>query len=92
MTHRFFVYPVLLLVWLQLMPLMHRDARWNLATICQLIAVLLFGGIALAVREGAIWVELCLATFTLFHIIPRILLAASRHYRQRARWQRAATA
>ena len=90
MTHRFLVYPLLLLAWMQLLPLLRRDWRWHLATILQLAAVLVFGGVALLSRDGARWVALSWGTFVLLHITPRLLLAGSARYRQQGRWRRAA--
>ena len=43
MTHRFYVYPLIFLVLLQLGPLLRQDARWHAAQLGQLALVLLAG-------------------------------------------------
>ena len=98
MNQRFFVYPVLFIALMQLMPLARGDRRWYAAQIAQLIVILLacFGAIGFSfdpiyLGYDLIWVAAALVLFVIFVVVPPVLASAAAGREQRGHWRGAAT-
>jgi len=97
MNQRFFVYPILFIALMQLMPLVRGDRRWYAAQIAQLIVTLLacFGAISFSFdaiyREyDLIWVVVASVLFVIFVVVPPVLASAAAGREQRGHWRGAA--
>jgi membrane associated rhomboid family serine protease len=90
MTQRFFVYPILLIAVMQLLPLLRRDQRWFAAQIAQLVVIVLACVGGLYFSHEFIWVIVAWALFVLFVVAPALLTAVAAAREQRGHWQGAA--
>ena len=89
MSQRFFVYPLLFVVLMQLVPLLRRDARWFLAQICQQLLILLAALGAIYFTDDAIWVVIAWVLFALFVLAPRFLATRALARELRGNWRAA---
>jgi membrane associated rhomboid family serine protease len=87
MTQRFFVYPILLIVAAQLLPLLRRDQRWFAAQIAQLFLILLACVGALWFSHDFVWVIVAWALFGLFVVAPTVLSSVAAAREQRGHWR-----
>lgn len=90
MTQRFFVYPLLFVVLMQLVPLLRRDARWFAAQIVQLVLILLACLGAMYFVEDFIWVVIAWTLFAVLLLAPKWLAYLSAQRELRGQWKRAA--
>jgi len=90
MTQRFFVYPILLIVVAQLLPLLRCDQRWFAAQIAQLFVIVLACLGALYFGQDFVWVIIAWALFGWFVVAPPLLTSAAAAREQRGQWRGAA--
>ena len=90
MSQRFFVYPLLFVAAMQLVPLLRRDRRWHAAQIAQLALVLLASLGAMYFSEDFIWVIIAWVLFGAFVLAPRLFARAGNRELLRGRWGQAA--
>ena len=98
MTQRFFVYPILFIVVMQLVPLLRRDGRWFAAQITQLSVTLLACLGALYFSNEFIqqptyeflWVVSAWVLFLAFVVAPRLLARLATRQQSTGKWTRAA--
>ena len=77
MTQRFLIYPILLIVLTQLVPLLRRHQRWYAAQIAQLSVTLLTCAGALYFSDDFVWVIIAWTLFLLFVVAPAVLISMS---------------
>jgi membrane associated rhomboid family serine protease len=70
-THRFLLYPLVLLTVLQLLPLWRGAPRWFFSQILQHVVVLVLAGIGWTAADTKFWVGLAWAAFLLVAVVPR---------------------
>jgi membrane associated rhomboid family serine protease len=90
MTQRFLIYPVLLLVVLQLVPLLRGDRRWFAAQIAQLFVTALacLGGLLFG--DEFVWVIIAWMLLVTFVVAPRLLARLAAQQQSAGKWKRAA--
>jgi membrane associated rhomboid family serine protease len=86
MSQRFFVYPLLFVAAMQLVPLLRRDARWHAAQIAQLTLILLASFGALFFVDDFIWVVIAWTLFCAFIVAPRFLGRLAARQQSMGRW------
>jgi membrane associated rhomboid family serine protease len=90
MSQRFFVYPILFIVLLQLVPLLRRGWPWYAAQISQLFVTLLACGGAFYFSDDPVWVVITWALFVAFVVAPAVLLSLAGEKELQGRWRSAA--
>ena len=90
MTQRFLVYPILLIVVLQLVPLVRGNWRWFAAQIAQLFVTLLACLGALCFSDEVVWVVIAWTLFVAFVVAPRLLARFATQQQSAGKWTRAA--
>lgn len=90
MSQRFFVYPLLFVAAMQLVPLLRRDRSWHAAQIAQLALVLLASLGAMYFADDFIWVIISWTLFGVFVLAPRLLMRAGNRRLLMAQWKQAA--
>ncbi|HTS16318.1 MAG TPA: rhomboid family intramembrane serine protease [Verrucomicrobiae bacterium] len=93
MSQRYFIYPILFIALMQLVPLLRDDRRWHAAQIGQLGVILLacLGGLCFSYNPSfreydRVWVIVSAALFVIFVAIPPALVSAATGREQRGRW------
>ena len=74
MSQRFFVYPVLFIVAMLLLPLLRQHQRWYAAQIAQNVLILFAALGAMVFENDLRWVFLAWGLFALFILTPRMLV------------------
>ncbi len=94
MSQRYFIYPILIIALMQLVPLVRHDRRWYAAQIGQLAVVLLacVGGLCFSYDPSfyeydLIWVAAAAVLFVVFVVVPPVLVGAATVREQRGRWR-----
>lgn len=90
MSQRFFVYPLLFVAGMQLVPLLRRDRRWHAAQIAQLTLILLASFGALFFVDDFIWVAIAWTLFVVFVVVPRWLGRWAGRKQSMGQWAQAA--
>ncbi len=97
MSQRYFIYPILIIALMQLMPLVRGDRRWYAAQIGQLSVLLLacFGGLYFSYDPiyssyDTVWVVVAAALFLIFVVMPPLLISTAMGREQRWHWRNAA--
>ena len=90
MTQRFLIYPILLIVVMQLVPLVRGERRWFAAQIAQLFVTLLACLGALGFSDDWVWVVLAWTLFGAFVVVPRLLARAAAQPQSAGKWRQAA--
>jgi hypothetical protein len=85
-SQRFFIYPLLFVAGMQLVPLLRRDRGWHAAQIAQLALVLLASLGAMYFADDFIWVIIAWALFCVFVLAPRLLMRAGNRRLFMAQW------
>ncbi|HVM62210.1 MAG TPA: rhomboid family intramembrane serine protease [Verrucomicrobiae bacterium] len=98
MNQRYFIYPILFIAVMQLVPLLRNDRRWHAAQIGQLGVILLacLGGLYFSYEPSfyqydMVWVAAAAALFVMFVAAPPLLVSAATGREQRGQWRGGAT-
>jgi membrane associated rhomboid family serine protease len=90
MTNRFLVYPLIVVVAMQLVPMLRRDAGWYAAQIAQSLLILTASAGAIFFYQDILWGAIAWTLFAIFVLIPAGLSRLATRLQLQARWRRAA--